>query len=246
MAAVETNNETVHQSEHAQESEKEKCSAFLIGPAGRDVYNTMTLTEEETDKIDVLFDKFEEYCKPKQNVTIERYHFNTRTQSKEETIDQYVLELRLIAKNCAFGNLEEELIRDRIVCGTCSEDVRQRLLRVDDLTLEKAISICRADAESKKSAQYISETSAEVFGRRQKSGTRHNTNFKFTRKPSEEPAQRKRVCGKCGIAHPRKQCPAYGKQCLKVQQVQPFCEMLQKPSSQNRCHRTDRPVWNPQ
>ena len=147
------------------------------------------------NKIDVLFTKFEEYCKPKQNVTIERYRFNTRTQSKEETIDQYVLELRLIVKNCVFGNLEEQLIRDRIVCGTYSEDVRQRLLRADDLTLEKAISICRADAESKKSAQYISETSAEVFGLKQKSGTRYN-NFKFTR----------------------------------------------KPSSQNRCHRTDRPV----
>ena len=57
----------------------------------------MTLTEEETDKIDVLFTKFEAYCKPKQNVTIERYRFNMRAQSKEETSDQYVLELRLIA-----------------------------------------------------------------------------------------------------------------------------------------------------
>jgi len=46
-------------------TKKEKCSAFLytIGQAGRDVYNTMTLTEEETNKIDVLFTKFEAYCK---------------------------------------------------------------------------------------------------------------------------------------------------------------------------------------
>jgi len=82
----------------------------------------MQLTEEETDKIEVLFAKFEAYCEPKQNVTIERYRFNTRAQRKEETIDQYVLEMRLIAKNCAcgFGNLEDQLIRDRIVCGTNS------------------------------------------------------------------------------------------------------------------------------
>jgi len=118
-----------------RKSEREKCSAFLytIGQAGRDMHNTMQLTEEKTDKIDVLFAKLEAYCKPKQNVTIERYRFNTRSQSKEETIDQYVLELRLIAKNYGFGNLEDQLIRDRIVCGTCSEDVWQRLLRVDDL-----------------------------------------------------------------------------------------------------------------
>ena len=178
----------------------------------------MTLSDEEMNKIDILFTKFEEYCKPKQNVTIEQYHFNTRTQSKEETIDQYVLELRLIAKNCVFGNLEEQLIRDRIVCGTHSEDVRQRLLRADDLTLERAISICRADAESKQSAQYISETSAEVFGLKQKSGTRYNT----TRKPSEEPTQQKRVCGNCGITHPRKQCPTFGKQCLNCNKFNHF------------------------
>ena len=37
-------------------SEKEKCSAFLytIGQAGRDIYNTMTFSEEEQDKIDIL------------------------------------------------------------------------------------------------------------------------------------------------------------------------------------------------
>ena len=66
----------------------EKCSAFLytIGQAGRDVYNTMTLSEEEQDKIEVLFSKFESYCKPKQNVTIERYRFNTRVHTTKSPI----------------------------------------------------------------------------------------------------------------------------------------------------------------
>ena len=106
MAALETNDAAVHRTEHA---EKEKCSAFLytIGQAGRDVYNTMRLTEEETDKIEILFSKFDAYCKPKQNMTIEQYCFNTRTQSKEESIDQYVVELQLLAKNCGFGDLED-------------------------------------------------------------------------------------------------------------------------------------------
>jgi len=64
-------------------SEKEKCSAFLytIGQAGRDIHNTMTLTDDERDKIDILFTKFEAYCKPKQNVMIERYRFNMRIQA---------------------------------------------------------------------------------------------------------------------------------------------------------------------
>ena len=38
-------------------SEKEKCSIFLylIGQTGRDIHSTMILTNEEKDKIDVLF-----------------------------------------------------------------------------------------------------------------------------------------------------------------------------------------------
>ena len=75
----------------------------------------MKLMEEETGKINVLFAKFEAYCKPKENVTIERYRFNTRAEASDETIDEYVTKLKLIAKNCKFGNLEDELIRDRIL-----------------------------------------------------------------------------------------------------------------------------------
>ena len=123
-------------------SEKEKCSTFLymIGQSGRDIHNTMTLTGGELDKNDVLFSKFEAYCKPKQNVTIERYRFNTYAQAKHETIDQYLTELKLLVNNCSFGELETQLIiiRDRIVCGTYSEQVRQRLLHIEDLTLDKA------------------------------------------------------------------------------------------------------------
>jgi len=41
----------------SKKTDKEKSSAFLytIGQAGHDVYNTMILAEEETDKIDVVF-----------------------------------------------------------------------------------------------------------------------------------------------------------------------------------------------
>ena len=136
----------------AKKSEKDKCSAFpyIIGQKGRDVYNAMKLDEIQVNNIYVLFSKFEEYCKPKQNATVERYRFNTRTQDKAEPIDQYVTDLRLIAKNCSFGDLKDKLIRDRLVCGVNSDDIKQHLLRVRELTLDKALTICRADEQSKK------------------------------------------------------------------------------------------------
>ena len=209
-------------------SQKEKCSAFLytIGQAGRDVYNTMTLSEEEQDKIDVLFSKFESYCKPKQNVAIERYHFNTRVQGRQETIDQYTTELRLIAKNCSFGDLENQLVRDRLVCGTNSEEVRQRLLSVEDLTLDKAISICRAHEETKKNAQYFNAGSAvEVCDLKKKGGRtmqRNSTNAQRARDSTDPPS--KSTCKNCGFQHPKKQCPAFGKQCRNCNKLNHFAK----------------------
>ena len=46
---------------------------------------------------------------------MERYKFNTQMQAAEESIDQFVTALRLIAKDCDFKLLEDDLIRDRIV-----------------------------------------------------------------------------------------------------------------------------------
>ena len=66
-------------------------------------------------------------------------------------------ELKLIAKNCSYSDLEEQLIRDRIVCGASLDVVRQHLLRTDDLVPDKAVKICRADEQSKKHAQYLAE-----------------------------------------------------------------------------------------
>ena len=210
-----------------RKTEKEKCSAFLytIGQAGRDIYNTMNLSEDEQGKIDILFSKFETYCKPKQNVTIERYRFNTRVQGRQENVDQYLTELRLIARNCSFGDLEDQLIRDRLVCGTNSEEVRQRLLRVEELSLDKAVSICRAHEESKKSAQYLNDSGgAEVCDLKKKNGRsqKNLTNPQKARDSADQPMRHS--CNNCGSQHPKKQCPAFGKQCRKCNKLNHFAK----------------------
>ena len=89
----------------SEKDEKQQCGCFLlyVRQNGRDIFNTWTLISAETDKIDVLFEKYEAYCNPKQNVTVIRYKFNTRNQSDSETVDQYVTELKRLAKDCAYG-----------------------------------------------------------------------------------------------------------------------------------------------
>ena len=98
-------------------TEKEKCSAFLyvIEQDGRDIDNTFQFAEDGINKITLLIQKFEDYCTPKRNTTMERYKFNKRAQGETESVDQYITELWLLAKNCIFGDLQDESIWDRII-----------------------------------------------------------------------------------------------------------------------------------
>ena len=50
------------------------------GTEGREIYNTFNVVEGEQNKIQPLFDAFDGYCKPKENITVERYRFNLRYQ----------------------------------------------------------------------------------------------------------------------------------------------------------------------
>ncbi|CAC5393322.1 unnamed protein product [Mytilus coruscus] len=142
-----------------EKTEKEQCRAvlYVIGLEGREIYKTFNFGENEADKLEVLLKKFEDYCIPKKNVTVIRHRFNTRVQNPSESIDQYLTDLKLIAKNCELEHLKDGLIRDRTVCGTNSSRVKERLLREDGLTLDKAVGICRADEESRKQMKTLNE-----------------------------------------------------------------------------------------
>ena len=117
----------------------------VIGNDAIDVFNTLTWDEEGDDKkIEKVLLKFEEHCEPKKNVSYERYKFFSRAQESGESIDQYVTILRKLCETCEFGTLNNSLIKDRNVLGVNNTKRRERLLRVPDLTLQKALDVCRS------------------------------------------------------------------------------------------------------
>ena len=66
---------------------------------------------------------------------------NTQNQPAEESIDQYVTNLKIKAQTCEFENLRDSLIRDHIVCGIICDKTRGRLLRKPNLDLQRATDI---------------------------------------------------------------------------------------------------------
>ena len=199
--------------------EKQRVAIFLhlIGEEALEIYNTFSLSTAE-QKLDVLFQKFEDYCNPRRNITFERHKFFTCVQEPTESIDQYVTELRTKASTCEFGELCESLIRDRIVCGISCNTLREKLLQETDLSLQKAIDMCRASEFSKRQTKSITEESKSV-DYVNKNATRDG---KFPPKEKNEKDRQKMTksgspnsCKRCGTVHAPRKCPAFGKICQK-------------------------------
>ena len=75
--------------------------------------------------------------------------FGTCSQKLGQTLDEYVAELRKLAATCKYGQLEDELIRDRIVLGTSDVVTRAHMLREKKLTLDTAIDVLRSNENTK-------------------------------------------------------------------------------------------------
>lgn len=80
------------------------------------------------------------YCNPRENKVAETYKF--WTVQYFEPFEQ-LTELRSRAASCNFGNLENCMLRDKIVFSVTGK-VKQLLLHDDNLDLNKAIKTCQS------------------------------------------------------------------------------------------------------
>ena len=179
-----------------------------------EVFNTFTFTETEEDKIEPLTAKFRGYCTPKKNITFERHVFNTRCQESDESIDSYVTALKKRAKSCEFGDLQDSLVRDRILCGIQSAEVKARLLHNLELTLEKAINICCTSEMSKtqlRNLDSVKESNIHAF---KSSSSQQNFESRNTKKGKQRDRRKEKPqtkCSRCGYDdHELRNCPANG------------------------------------
>jgi len=109
-----------------------------IGNDAYDIFHSLKFEmPADRKKIDKAIEAFV-------NVTYERYVFNKRQQESGDRFDVFLGEVRRMARTCRFESVEESMIRDRIVIGIHDDATRRKLLQVRDLTLLKAIDICKA------------------------------------------------------------------------------------------------------
>ena len=183
---------------------------------------------------------FETYFRVKRNVIYERARFNSRNQLEGEPVEQYVLSLHSLARNCEYGTLQEELIRDRIVIGIRDKALSRRLQLDADLTLEKAMRLVRqneAVGEQQKVLQgnleYKKESLVrqnETVGGQQKESA-ESVDLDKVGVSNEHRGGEKRKCSRCGREHGANgRCPAQNAVCFGCKRKGHFRSMCRSNS----------------
>ena len=169
---------------------------------------------------------FDTHCNPKKNETVERFKFFSRSQNPGESQEKFITDLKLLATTCNFGDLKDSLVRDRIICGIQDRQLREELLKIPDLDLQRCLSVCRATELSKTRTKTLEESEAVNSLKEQTKGDkvpvnkRRDNSHNKRRETSEQDAKdfsRKEIqrCKFCGGKHraAKKSCPAFGKSC---------------------------------
>eukprot|EP00794_Sanderia_malayensis_P016472 gene16472-18109_t len=128
-----------------KESEEAQVNTLIysMGEEADDILASLKLTGEERKSYKTVKEKFDNHFVIKRNVIYERAKFNMRSQKDGEPVDSFITDLFSLAEHCGFGELHDELIRDRIVVGLADRSLSERLQLEADLTLEKAITQAR-------------------------------------------------------------------------------------------------------
>jgi hypothetical protein len=143
-----------------------------IGDKGREIRETWTDldgsgSEQATarKKLQTYYDRYQAHVQPRLNPIFARYKFNMETQAAG-TIEQFITKLQTLVRDCEYTN-PDEMICDRIVFGTSSERVREKLLNEGDkLTLDKAIQIAQTHEYSQQQLKIMSQQEVHGINRR--------------------------------------------------------------------------------
>lgn len=209
--------------------EDEKIAVLLIA-IGEDcfkLYQNFPLRAEDSTTCEKLLEAIETNLTPQVNKRYERAIFNTTIQDEHENIDQYINRLRGLIKNCQYGEIEEELLLDRIIVSIKDVKLRHRLWENREVTLESAINQCRAAELTEKQLKQLDNSVMEEI------------DVKKIRKNIPDEIKRQRTprdrnkCTFCGYFHDytRGKCPAIGQICRKCNKKNHFEKMCRENKS---------------
>uniref|UniRef100_A0A1A8BW73 Zgc:165409 n=1 Tax=Nothobranchius kadleci TaxID=1051664 RepID=A0A1A8BW73_NOTKA len=179
----------------------EKQRAILISVVGAATYSLMRNLLSPAKPKDKTFQELvllmKNHFDPKPSEIVQRYKFDSRSRKPDETVMEYVAELRRLAQDCNYGNTLQQMLRDRIVCGIKDDRIQRRLLSEVDLTFDKALSIAVAMETANKNAQDLQTSGATAKCFNFSKGQQESRTFTGERKECYRCAGTKHTAADC-------------------------------------------------
>lgn len=175
-----------------------------------------------------------------------RFEFRQRAQKAGESVAQFVVALRELAKRCDFGALEDGLIVDQLIEKTSCNKLRERLLlEPDSMDLAGALVIGKqlesAMAEARKFSRAVQEagTSAPASALNPDSkaavaAVEASDSLdvqRVDRRPRESGPKRCNNCGSPKHTARDPTCPAQGKRCRNCNKLNHFARFCRSSST---------------
>ena len=210
--------------------------AVLLTMIGAKAYDTLrsllALALPRDKSFSELLATLKQHFDPKPLVIGERFHFYKRSQKPNETVAEYLADLRKLSIRCEFGTFLDQALRDRFVCGVRNETMQKKLLTEDGLTVARALEIAQ-------SIEAADKNSRELKG----SDVTLQDSLKFAG------ASKLRPCHRCGRRHDAKTCKfrdAECHKCGKTGHIAPVCRSTpKKPNEVSSPPSTCRPKGPP-
>jgi hypothetical protein len=198
-------------SEKKEADGKVKTAILLrtIGSRGTDIYDNFLFDNEE-DKLDydMVVAKFDEFCKPKNLLFIERHRLLNMKQDGM-SVEQFETKLRTQARQCGFKDLKDDLTCHAFLEGVDDKALKDKLFMKacsGELTLEAAVSLAKEFEAAKAHLKEMERVAVSPIHKIDQSGTRGRGAMRSVSNFVNK-------CGYCGSGHAKGRCPAFGKIC---------------------------------
>ncbi|XP_029848142.2 uncharacterized protein LOC115330456 [Ixodes scapularis] len=147
---------------------EKKLAVFLtvIGPRAYEVLKSLVVPAVPGDKsfeeVKVLL---KNHYSPKSSVIAERCKFNRRVQEEQESVEDFIVALKHLARKCDFGQFLQDALRDRLVAGIRREETQRALFAEESLTFERACKIALDQEQAARQTAYTRRKQRRVVER---------------------------------------------------------------------------------
>ncbi|KAI5621586.1 hypothetical protein C0J50_18855 [Silurus asotus] len=128
---------------------------YTMGEEAEDILTSLHLSPQAASDYEVVKNRLNDHFVARRNVIFERAKFNQRQQEVGESVDHLITALHCLAEHCGYGDLHDEMVRDRLVVGLTDKRLSEQLQLDPELTLEKAVVRVRQSELVKKQQEQL-------------------------------------------------------------------------------------------